>query len=51
MVVNAFIRRGVKVFRTKGAILCHHVGINFNRSGWSSAIKDDFNQNVENWED
>lgn len=51
MVVNAFVRRGVKVFRTKGVILCHHVGINFNRSGWSSASQDEFNSNVENWED
>ena len=51
MVVNAFTRRGVKVFKTKGATLCHHVGVSFNRSGWSSAVREEFNRNVEDWED
>lgn len=51
MVVNAFTRRGVKVYKTNGASLCHHVDINFNRYGWSSAIKEEFNTNVEDWED
>ncbi|MGI5100873.1 hypothetical protein [Treponema vincentii] len=51
MVVNAFTRRGVKVYKTDGASLCHHVGINFNRPGWSSATKEDFNDYVEKWED
>nr|MCR4674018.1 hypothetical protein [Lachnospiraceae bacterium] len=35
MVVNAFTRRGVKVYKTNGGIICHHVGIQFNRPGWS----------------
>ena len=51
MVVNAFTRRGMKVYKTNGASLCHHVDINFNRYGWSSAIKEEFNTNVEDWED
>lgn len=51
MVENAFIRRGVKVYKTNGGIICHHVGIQFNRVGWGPAIQEDFSSNVEEWED
>lgn len=51
MVVNAFIRRGVKVYKTNGGTICHHVGIQFNRPGWTSINREEFNRNVEDWED
>ena len=50
MVTNAYKRRGVKVFETKGKTICH----NYNtpeREGWSSAASVEFYEEVEEWED
>ncbi len=47
MVVNAFIRRGVKVYKTKGATL-HHYRKTPDR-GWISANPLTFSDKVEEW--
>lgn len=49
MVVNAFVRRGVKVYKTKGNIIRHHRGMP-ERSGWITLKKLEFDENVEDWE-
>lgn len=49
MVVNAFTRRGVKVFKTDGSIIHHHRNMP-DREGWTSINKLDFNSYVEEWE-
>lgn len=50
MVVNAFIRRGVKVYKTKGNIIHHHRNMP-NRLGWTALKSLEFEQKVEEWED
>lgn len=50
MVVNAFIRRGVKVHVASGHTINHHKGID-SRSGWTTSIKESFSSNVEDWDD
>ena len=50
MVVNAFIRRGVKVYKTDGRIMRHSINMPI-REGWTSMKKLDFDKNVEEWED
>jgi hypothetical protein len=49
MVVNAFIRRGVKVFKTNGATLHHHRGT--PSRNWSTAVHLEFSNEVEYWDD
>lgn len=49
MVVNAYLRRGVKVYKTRGIVLCHHRG-NMPSRGWSTAPQEDFSDEVETWE-
>lgn len=48
MVVNAFVRRGVKVFKTKGNTLRHYKNMP-ERDEWLSAKALNFNENVEEW--
>lgn len=50
MVVNAFIRRGVKVFKTRGCGLCKHNNME-NRQGWYPCSEERFESNVEDWDD
>lgn len=50
MVVNAFIRRGVRVYKTKGNII-HHSKDMPDRPGWIALKKLEFNEKVEDWED
>lgn len=50
MVVNAFTRRGVKVYKTSGDVIHHHRHMP-DRKGWSSLEKLKFEENVEEWED
>lgn len=47
MVVNAFIRRGVNVFPTKGITIKHHH--NMPDLAWSRAIPLEFSNEVESW--
>ena len=49
MVVNAFTRRGVNVYITRGHIIWHHNGTPV-RDGWSSISPVGFNKTVEGWE-
>jgi beta-lactamase superfamily II metal-dependent hydrolase len=49
MVANAFIRRGVKVFKTNGAAVCHPRGT--PSRNWVSAVRLEFSNEVENWDD
>lgn len=49
MVVNAFVRRGAKIFKTKGNTLRQHKNMP-ERNGWSSAEKLNFNEDVEDWD-
>lgn len=49
MVVNAYIRRGVKVYKTNGNTVCHHSGDIKAREGWRSCVKEVFNSMVEEW--
>jgi len=48
-VVNAFIRRGVRVFATKGMILHHHHNMP-HRDGWEIRTPAPFSNEVEAWE-
>lgn len=50
MVVNGFIRRGVKVYATNGVTLWHHSGTPA-RLGWSSVVAEVFSKHVEDWDD
>lgn len=50
MVTNAFKRRGVKVFETKGKTINHKHNIP-DREGWSSTIPIKFYDEVEDWEE
>ncbi len=49
MVINAFIRRGIKVYAAKGMTLTRNVGMS-NR-GWASTINYEFSPHVESWDD
>ena len=50
MVVNAFTRRGVSVYKTKGNIIHHHRNMP-DRQGWTAIKPLEFEQKVEEWED
>lgn len=50
MVVNAFVRRGVKVYNASGKTINHRNKIS-SREGWSSTKTLEFNKNVEDWDD
>lgn len=50
MVVNAFTRRGVKVYKTDGNIIHHHKNMP-ERNGWVSLNKLEFEEKVEEWEE
>lgn len=49
MVVNAFVRRGVKVYKTDGNTITHHRNMP-EREGWTSVDNLKFNTKVEKWE-
>lgn len=49
MVVNAFTRRGVKVYKTTGGIIWHHKNVP-DRDGFTVLKKLEFESNVEEWE-
>jgi beta-lactamase superfamily II metal-dependent hydrolase len=49
MVVNAFIRRGVKVFKTDGFPMCHSKGT--PTRNWGAAVQLEFSNEVEDWDD
>lgn len=49
MVVNAYIRRGVKVYKTDGGIIHHHRNMP-TRDGWVSINNMGFNKEVEEWD-
>lgn len=48
MVVNAYVRRGVKVYTAKGNIIHHHKTMP-ERVGWVTLTKEEFNPCVEDW--
>ncbi|MEE1255616.1 MAG: hypothetical protein UHN47_03775 [Lachnospiraceae bacterium] len=48
IVVNAFTRRGVKVYKTDGHIIHHHKNMP-DREGWTTIQKIDFKPEVEEW--
>lgn len=50
MVVNAFTRRGVKVYKTEGNVIRHKRDMP-SREGWTSLTKLEFQNNVEEWEE
>ena len=50
MVVNAFVRRGVSVFSTKGSSLQHHKGLPLHE-GWRVASHLNFSSEVETWKE
>ena len=50
IVVNAFTRRGVSVYKTNGKIIWYHVNMP-KREGWTSITKLPFDKNVEEWDD
>ena len=50
MVVNGFIRRGVKVYKTSGATLWRNEKMPV-RQGWGPAVEEKFNPQVEEWDD
>jgi beta-lactamase superfamily II metal-dependent hydrolase len=50
MVVNAYIRRGVKVFEARASTICHHIGDMPEREGWSSVKKKEFLHEVDDWD-
>lgn len=50
MVTNAYKRRGVKVFETKGQTIRHKHNTP-NREGWNSAVPVKFYNEVEEWDD
>lgn len=49
MVVNAFIRRGVIVYKTKGCNHWHHIGVQ-DRKEYNSSIPEQFSTTVEKWD-
>lgn len=48
MVVNAFLRRGVEIFATKGRTVRHNYGMD-SRDGWSAVEPEQFSEKVEDW--
>lgn len=48
MVVNAFLRRGVEIFATKGCTVRHDYGMD-SRDGWSVVEPEQFSEKVEDW--
>lgn len=50
MVVNAFMRRGVKVYTASGNTICHNKGTMPEREGWSTASSMPFDPEVEEWD-
>lgn len=50
MVVNAFTRRGVKVYKTKGNVIRHSKNMP-DREGWVSLVKLEFEQKIEEWDE
>ena len=50
MVVNGFIRRGVKVYKTVSATLWGNVKMPV-RQRWGPAMEEKFNPQVEEWDD
>ena len=48
MVVNAFVRRGVKVYKTDGGIITYYKNTP-NRDGWHALEKLNFEEEVEEW--
>ena len=50
MVLNAFIRRGLKVYKTDGGLIHHHKNMP-EREGWIKINKLNFNTKVEEWEE
>ena len=50
MVVNAYIRRGVQVYKTNGSILSDQHGNMSNRAGWGKAQRESFSMKVEAWD-
>ena len=49
MVVNAFVRRGVKVYTTAGQTIHHTRGDMPGRDGWTTLTALGFQENVEDW--
>lgn len=49
MVVNAFLRRGVRVDVTKGQTIRHHRGMP-DRKGWTALTPLEFAERVESWD-
>lgn len=49
MVVNAFVRRGVKVYTTEGQTIHHKRGDMPDREGWTSLTSLGFQEDVEDW--
>lgn len=49
MVVNAFVRRGVKVYTTNGQTIHHQRGDMPDREGWTSLTTLGFQEDVEDW--
>lgn len=50
MVTNAYIRRGVKVYKNNGNTICHHQG-NMPERGWGTVSQVPFSEKVEEWDD
>lgn len=51
MVVNAFIRRGVKIYKTQEGNIIRHSNNMPKRNGWNSITKLEFKDEVEEWKD
>lgn len=49
-VTNAFIRRGVRVFKTAGVTVNIREGMR-KRSGWKSVAEEKFSNKIESWDD
>ena len=50
MVTNAYIRRGVKTYKTEGNVIRHHNGDMPNRN-WAALKQIEFSDYVEDWDD
>lgn len=50
MVTNAYIRRGVKVYKTNGNSLRYHIGDMPDRN-WSAVKQEEFSNYVEEWDE
>ena len=49
IVVNAFIRRGVRVYKTDGQTIRHCNGTMPTRTGWTTLSTLNFEEEVEEW--